>query len=251
MRRLVTLIISCFILITVNAQVDSSSYVLGNILYEQGNYSEAIKVYQNIIDDKGYSAELNYNLGNCFYKTGDIGNCILNYERALQLDPGNDDIQYNLDLANLRIRDKLSPVEEVILAIWWRNIINLFTTQTWAIIAVLFAWIAFIGFFFYRFNKHINIQKTGFYLFAGFFILFVFSLVIAFSSHTWHQHHQYAIVMEPSSILKSEPNESSTNLTLIHEGLKIQVMDVQDNWTEIKMADGNVGWLLTSTIEKI
>lgn len=238
-------------LISVHAQVDSSSYVLGNILYEQGNYTEAIKVYQNIINDKGYSAELNYNLGNCYYKTGDIGNCILNYERALQLDPGNDDIQYNLDLANLRIRDKLSPVEEVILSIWWRNIINLFTTRTWALLAVIFAWISFIGFFLYRFNRKLIIQKTGFYFFAGFFILFAFAIVIAYSANKWHERHQYAIVMEPSSILKSEPNESSTNLTLIHEGLKIQVLDVQDNWTEVKMADGEVGWLLSETIEDI
>lgn len=251
MKRLITFFSACFLFISAHAEVDSSSYVLGNILYEQGNYNEAIKVYQKIISEKGNSAELNYNLGNCFYKTGDIGNCILNYERALQLDPGNDDIRYNLDLANLRIRDKLSPVEEVILAIWWRNIINLFTTRTWAILAVLFAWIAFAGFIFFRMSRQLTIQKTGFYIFAGFFILFICSLIISFSSSRWHLNHQYAIVMEPSSILKSEPNESSTNLTLIHEGLKIQVLDVQDNWTEVRMADGNEGWLLSSTIERI
>lgn len=251
MKRFTLLAISCFILLPSFTQVDSNSYVLGNILYEQGNYAEAIKVYQKVINEKGYSAELNYNLGNCFYKTGDIGDCILNYERALALDPGNDDIQYNLDLANLRIRDKLSPVEEVLLAIWWRNIINLFTTRTWALLAVGFVWIAFAGFFLFRFSRKLFIQKAGFYVFAGFLCLFIITLIIAFSSDKWHQHHQYAIVMQPSSILKSEPNESSTNLTLIHEGLKIQVLDTQDSWTEIKMADGNVGWLLTETIERI
>ena len=49
--------------------------------------------------------------------------------------------------------------------------------------------------------------------------------------------------MAPSSIVKSEPNESSTNLFLIHEGLKVQLLESDNNWTEVKMPDGNVGWL--------
>ena len=49
--------------------------------------------------------------------------------------------------------------------------------------------------------------------------------------------------MAPSSIVKSEPNESSTNLFLFHEGLKVQLLESDNNWTEVKMPDGNVGWL--------
>jgi len=243
--------IYCLICFAAFAEVDSTNYVVGNVLYEQGNYTEAINVYQHVIGEKGYSPEVNYNLGNCYYKTGDIGNSILNYERALRLDPGNGDIKYNLDLANLRIRDRISTVDELILSIWWRNILNLFTTHAWAILAVCFAWLSLTGFLFYRLSNRLSFRKTGFYSFLVFLIVCILTVVIAFSSNKWQLHHTYAIVMEPSSILKSEPNESSTNLSLIHEGLKVQVLDEQDGWTEIKMSDGNEGWLLSSTIEVI
>jgi len=251
MRRLFVLITGCLFFSTVSGQIDSSSYMLGNILYEQAKYTEAISVYERLIEQKGYSAEVNYNLGNCYYKTGDLGNSILNYERALQFDPGNDDIRYNLELANLRIRDKIGTVDELILSIWWRNILQLFTTNTWTIICMVAAWLALSGFAIYRLAKQMTWVKSGFYLFAAFFFVFILSLLITISSNNYNIHHQFAIVMEPSAILKSEPNESSTNLSLIHEGLKIQVLDQQGEWTEVKMSDGNVGWLMTASIEAI
>jgi SH3-like domain-containing protein len=60
-----------------------------------------------------------------------------------------------------------------------------------------------------------------------------------------------AIVMTPSVTIKSSPDENGTDLFVIHEGLKVWVLDKVDNWSKITIADGNSGWLKNSDIEPI
>jgi len=60
-----------------------------------------------------------------------------------------------------------------------------------------------------------------------------------------------AIVFCPRVTVKSSPSETGTDLFLIYEGLKVDVTDSLNRWTEIKLADGNEGWLPDSCIVKI
>ena len=60
-----------------------------------------------------------------------------------------------------------------------------------------------------------------------------------------------AIVFSPSVTVRSSPDESGTDLFLIHEGTKVMIEDTLGIWTEIKLEDGNKGWLYSSDIEKI
>jgi SH3-like domain-containing protein len=61
----------------------------------------------------------------------------------------------------------------------------------------------------------------------------------------------HAIVFCPRVTVKSSPTETGTDLFLIYEGLKIEVTDSLNTWKEIKLADGNKGWLPDSCIVKI
>ena len=63
--------------------------------------------------------------------------------------------------------------------------------------------------------------------------------------------HNFAIITQPSVTVKSSPSESGTDLFLIHEGLKVEIKDSLGNWREVRIADGNQGWLPASYIEKI
>ena len=72
--------------------VSSSSGVTKHVadsLYEKEAFAEAVVVYEDIIANKGVSADIYYNLGNCYYKLDDVARAILNYERALLLDQGD------------------------------------------------------------------------------------------------------------------------------------------------------------------
>ena len=58
--------------------------------------------------------------------------------------------------------------------------------------------------------------------------------------------------MIPTVTVKSTPNESGTDLFVLHEGTKVTIKDnTMKNWKEIKLEDGNVGWVQTKDLEII
>ncbi|MDE5612039.1 MAG: SH3 domain-containing protein, partial [Odoribacter sp.] len=55
----------------------------------------------------------------------------------------------------------------------------------------------------------------------------------------------------PRDTVKGAPDNSGTSLFLIHEGLKVQVIEELGNWYNIRLADGNEGWVAKTDVEKI
>ena len=62
---------------------------------------------------------------------------------------------------------------------------------------------------------------------------------------------EYAIITTPSVTVKGAPDNSGTSLFLIHEGLKVRVIGQLGDWYNIRMADGNEGWVAKGDLEKI
>ena len=58
--------------------------------------------------------------------------------------------------------------------------------------------------------------------------------------------------MQPSVTAKSTPSSSGTDLFVIHEGRKVKISDdSMQGWKEIKLEDGNIGWVPAESIERI
>ena len=51
--------------------------------------------------------------------------------------------------------------------------------------------------------------------------------------------------------MKASPNESGTALFVIHEGLKVEIVDAVSDWYQIRIADGNVGWMKKEDLQVI
>jgi hypothetical protein len=47
------------------------------------------------------------------------------------------------------------------------------------------------------------------------------------------------------------PGELGVSLFQLHEGTKTCIQSTQDEWTEVLLENGNVGWLPTSALELI
>ena len=107
-----------------------------NEAYRNGDYVRAVELYEQSGEQDGTSAAYFYNLGNAYYKSGLYPRAILNYERALLLDPGNDDVRFNLEMAQARIADKIEPLGTFFLDQWFTTLRNLFSSNVWAVIAV-------------------------------------------------------------------------------------------------------------------
>lgn len=225
---------------------------LADEAYADGNYAEAAHLYEQIIANQGVSSVLYYNLGNSYYKCSELAKAILNYERSLLLNPNDADARFNLELAQSKTVDRITPLSEIFFVTWAKDFANLQNSDTWAKIAIV-TFLAFILFLsIYLFNRKPVLRKVAF--FAALFLLLA-CIVSNFASSYQKNimgNRTQAIVMSPSVTVKSTPANSGTDLFILHEGCKVEVKDnSMRNWKEIRLSDGNVGWIPAEAIEVI
>ncbi|UCG27418.1 MAG: tetratricopeptide repeat protein [Bacteroidales bacterium] len=251
MKNLVILPITLIFTCTTVAQDIPSLVLQGNRQYVEGEYEKAIMTYESIIDSGYEAADLYYNLGNSYFKSHKITSAIINYERAILLSPNDADIKYNLEMARTFVTDKIEVLPLPFFTQWHNRIVRLFSSDLWAIMSMS-GFILFLIFFsLYLFVSEYRVKRYSFWLGLLFFFLSVSSFVFSFHHKKIITGHNTAIVFAPSVTVKSSPDDSGTDLFLIHEGTRVRIEDTLGIWTEIKLDDGNKGWLLTSEIVKI
>lgn len=219
--------------------------------YAATKYDSATIAYKNVIESGFHSAELYYNLGNCYYKQNEIPSAILNYEKALKLDPSNEDVLFNLKLANTRIQDKIESLPLMFFIRWYVGLYNMFSVDNWAKISILLFAFAAVFSLFYFLGKQMIMRKTGFYIGLLFFVLSMSALFLTYKKNSSQIEKAEAIVFVPSVTVKSSPSLNGVDLFVIHEGTKLQVIDKVGLWCEIKIANGSVGWIEIKTLELI
>ncbi len=102
-----------------------SLMVRANYAYDHQQYDSAVNMYQQVLKQGFVSPALYFNLGDAYYRQKDMPSAILYYEKAIKLDPNNEAIHYNLNLANTMIPDKIEKVPEMFLKRWWNYFYNL------------------------------------------------------------------------------------------------------------------------------
>ena len=219
--------------------------------YVQGNYQRAIELYSSLLAE-GQSADLYYNLGNAYYRTEEITQAILAYERALLLAPGDADVRFNLQLARTKTVDKMVPQSEFFVVTWYRALVNQTSVDGWATLSLVMLALAIVLVLLYLFSRPLWLRKIGF--FGGLLALLLFLMANLFA---WQQkqtltHRDGAIVTGSAVPVKSTPAASGTDLFILHEGTKVTITDdTMQDWKEIRMPDGKVGWVETRQIEVI
>ena len=116
-----------------------------NQAYNQGLYDSAINLYTAVLNEGLESYELYYNLGNAFFKNNQLPSAILYYEKAKKIAPNNDDVNFNLSIANSMIVDKIEKVPEMFYKRWWNYFYNAFSEDKWTIFSIL-SWIILLFF---------------------------------------------------------------------------------------------------------
>jgi tetratricopeptide (TPR) repeat protein len=229
----------------------SSLFKKGNELYGKGNYKAAADTYEKILKEEGIAPEIYYNLGNAYYKLNETGLSILNYERALRLSPNYENARVNLELAQLRVIDNVHQISSFFVLRWFESAINLFTTNQWLYISVILfvLTITFILTFIYSYSA--AFRRGSFYIALILFIFSMTSVTFSYVKKNVIDERKEAILMTGSVTVKSSPDKSGTNLFQIHEGIKVRIQSSLGDWTEIKLGNGNVGWIENKNIEII
>lgn len=221
-------------------------------LYAAQSYEEAAQAYAALIETGSVSPELYYNYANACYKSNRIGLAILNYERALALRPDYEDAKFNLEFVNQQKVDKIEPIEPFFITAWVDALGHALSSNAWAAVSIALFVVCLSAVLVYVFGKRRWIRKTGFFvaLFALAFSLC--AMLYGFSSKNRLEQRADAIVMVGAVTVKSAPDDSGTELFVLHEGTKVTIKSLfSDSWVEIRIADGNVGWIKASAIERI
>jgi len=229
-----------------------NSFEKGNTLYKNGEYQQAIDVYENIIkEDKQQSAELYFNLGNSYYKLNKVAPSIYNYEKALVLKPNDPETLNNLKFAKKLTIDEIKEVPKVGFAKLIQNFTGIFNYNTWAKISVAIAFVFLLCFIGYYFSQ-LTLSKRIYFI--GMFILLValfLSVAAGMSEKNHFDNDRPAIVFAEISEVRSEPQKAGSPIFLLHEGAKVYVKETLLNWKKIELTDGTEGWINSSTIKEV
>lgn len=219
--------------------------------YAGGHYQQAIADYEALLK-QGVSADLYYNLGNAYYRTDDITRAVLNYERALLLSPGDADIRFNLQMARSKTIDKIVPESEMFFVTWYRSLVNLMSVDGWARTALIALALVIVLFLAYLFSERLWLRKVGFFGALLMLLVFLVSNLLAWQQKNELQNRRGAIVIGAAANVKSTPAANGTDLFILHEGTKVNIIDAtMKQWKRVRVADGKEGWIEAKEIETI
>lgn len=222
-----------------------------NTAYINGDYHAAAELYEQILAQGLTSVKLYYNLANAYFKEDRLGKAVLFYHRALRLAPGNEDIRYNLSVAEARTKDNIERIPEFFLTTWMRGVRHTMSCTAWSVLSLVLLAAMLVLFLCYLLAQRLSLRKAGFYGTLVAALLFMLTSWFALGERREMLDDTQAVVMPASTAVKSSPDKSSTDLFVLHEGTVVQITDRLDAWCEIMIADGKKGWVECRKIETI
>jgi tetratricopeptide (TPR) repeat protein len=245
MKRIYLSVIFLFLcFITISAGEWDDYFKNANQAYSEGKYQEAISNYENIIKLGKESGEVYFNLANSYYKMDEIGQAILYYEKAAHYLEGDEALAQNLKIARLKIVDKIQPIPRLFIVEWWEKILHSFSINVYAWLSLgLFTFLLLFIILYVIFNKYI-LRKFVWILSVLFIIILTLFISRIYESET----QKFAIILADKVSVAGEPNLNSTEVFILHEGTKVQIIRTIGDWAEITIADGKAGWLRLNSL---
>ncbi|MFR9621087.1 MAG: competence protein, partial [Rikenellaceae bacterium] len=150
-----------------------------NTAYANENYLSAKRMYNEIFSRGVHSAEIYYNLGNVNYKRGQIGASLLNYYRAQRLNPSDEDIQHNIDVVSLSVKDNITPMPRLFLLKWNDQIASWLNCEAWSIVSLVSFGLVLALVLCYLLASSLMVRRVGFMGGVVMMMLFVVSTCYA------------------------------------------------------------------------
>lgn len=220
-------------------------------LYQNGRYAEAAEQYEMLAEQGVRDGALSYNLGNAYFKSGRLGLAILNYERALRRMPGDPDAKTNLEFANSLKADVVERPNMPSYIAWMVDLYQAldpghcaaFLSLAFLVLGVALS-VLILGLW-----PRLRVPAIYAVVVSGFFVMV--SAGALFGKISSSANRESAIVLVPSSDVRSGPGDTNPQLVEIHEGLKVIVIGTRDEWLQVTLPNEITGWIRTEHVEII
>jgi tetratricopeptide (TPR) repeat protein len=218
--------------------------------YFQGDYSAAIAAYEQLDRHGVVSSDLYYNLGVAYFRQGQLGRAIWAFERAAALDPEADDARFNLvqarRLAERRAIDKIEGAERD--PAWIRVVTVLTTsTQTWLFLilylgcfALLFLWRRAPGDLRAAFGAGAAILAVAAVL-AG-------ALLVGRAAL---DRIPFGVILPDQVAVKEGADPNYRTSFDVHAGLRVRLLEREQDWVRIQLANGLEGWVRAQDVGRL
>ena len=168
----------------------------------------------------------------------------------MQFLPRHKDLNYNLDIVNTRVQDRIEVPQGYFFIEWYSSLKNKYTLQdliVWAGLMILL--FALAGFF-----KEFGILDMVFASRIQIFFLILTIVIHGFVLDKYWElsDREEGIVVSPVVNVRSAPLDHDEKVIFrIHEGLKVDIAQSQPGWFEIILLDGKKGWIPHKSLLKL
>ena len=231
---------------------DTEAMALGNRLYEDGSYADAVDVYEELVARGVRSGTLYYNLGNAYFKLGELGRTVLSYRRALSVEPGSGDTVNNLTVARDSTVDRFPAPEAGLLSSLSLPARRLLTRDQTAVGAlVLWALLVLLVLAgpLVRDERVRARVRYGAFAVGGLTVLAVAVLV----GHVFGDDMGRDTVVVQSEVdLRSGPGTQYVSEVTLHGGAEVTTIESRGAWTRLELPVGEVqGWVPERAVERV
>ncbi len=249
MRYFIIILLCCFTLkIPALAQSDADSLRAANAAYESGDYPLATLLYETVITAGAHDGVVYFNLGSSYYQSGDSGRALLNYRRAQNFMPR--DLDLNINIARIRAERTDIQGDETALPDSLSAMTSSTLTATefgWLMLALWTLWFVVLLARVLRPNWRsiiiVPLLALGIVLIAG---------IVLFGSRLYVENYRpAAVVVTPIAQVMSGPGDNYLEHFQIHIATELRILETRGEWIRFILPDGQQGWILGETIEKI
>jgi len=222
----------------------------GNEAYLHGDYAAAVAAYEEVDRRGPSSADVAFNLGDAYFHKGALGPSIWAFERALSVDPNDDDARYNLDkarkLAARRAHDRMEGEDKD--PAWMRFVGGVApATATWFFVAV------YLGFFAALIARRWARGEWRPALTAGASVLAAGALLTGalLAGRVYLDRIPFGVLLPDEVAVKEGADTNYRTSFDAHAGLRVRIVDRDQDWVRVRLANGLEGWVRAQDIGRI
>jgi tetratricopeptide (TPR) repeat protein len=224
------------------ADLFDEAWKRGNESHLRGDYAGAAAAYEQLDRQHVVSADLYYNLGITYFRQNQLGRAIWAFERALVVSPEDEDARFNLlqarKLADQRAHDKIEGAEREPLT---HRVVTYFSpsTEVWLFCGLYLGCFALL-FLRQRMHRDARVAATTGAAVLGTTALLAGLLVLGRINL---DRVPYAVVL-PDSVAVKEGSDTSFRTSFeVHGGLRVKVLEREQDWAHIRLANGLEGFV--------
>ncbi|MCB0164038.1 MAG: tetratricopeptide repeat protein [Anaerolineae bacterium] len=249
------LIIGLLVMVSaVSAQAVSPTEAMtaGNQSYEAGDYTQAVEIYETMVDAGIEDSALYYNLGNAYFKLGHLGQAILNYRRAYRLDPRDVDNNVNLALARSQALDKLEEANDGAMTNFVKVAEDWLTVDEASILALvlwlLLCGLAIVAILLPRFRPISlwTMAIVGLFLIIG---------VISIANRLYNNYaYPPAVIVAEQVSVMSGPGSADQYVVEfdLHAGAEVTQLESHDDYRRVSLPGHDFqGWVSADSLELV